>query len=356
MPPTTTNELPHFEVAQALTDARKRYEKIVRGDRSKIRIAGFALLAVGALQAGIALWAWFKGNFATPLRIPWVAQGGLSMVFGVLALANSFTACIFAAILHGIGAVVSFRTGDTIAVAIEIAVVVVSVRGLLGVMATNNRLANPEASDPLSAYYNAFVRLLVRVMKADGHLDDRERQRIAEFCDVMQLTGYEQQRVINAAAGEWVDVSAAAQSYLRHATQLGLRQPERQLIIGALAIAAADGVLASEEEGVLGELAQAVGMPDQELRTMIEQERATIGELDELHARLVLNVEPSDGLPQIQRSYKALMHEFDEARFAHLGSRLSEHIKQRREVIQRAFRLLTSSSHGSGEEEASTGS
>lgn len=331
-------------------------------DRGKVAGAGVTLIIVGCLQLlmGLALAGGaLKMRYADVLGIATLVEGVITLICGIMTLRNSYGAAVFGLVLSCIGLLLSVLSFNLIGIGIRTAIVILVGRGVNAIKQINSRImyhsavatmpppAAPapapkpaEQANPLVAYYHHFVTLLVQVMGADGHLDRRERQKIAQICDAMSISEYERERVIQNAERHPVAVGQQAKSYLALAEQLAVSSPKWQLMVAAVAVASADGVIAEAEEKVILEIGRALGLPSEEIWPVLAEEQVDLDKLSTDQARNLLNVKEDATADQIEQAHSTLSAELAKGDYAHLGQRLTQFLVERQKVLDRAKEVL----------------
>ena len=316
----------------------------VPADRRRVLGAGVTLIVLGGLQllGGIALAA---GGLDVPLAsvlgLVTAGEGVLNLVLGILTLRNSYAAAVTGLVLSILGLLGTLLSFNLIGIIIRGVVVGLIAGGVSALRNVNLRIAVATQENPLVAYYHYFVPLLTRVMAADGHLDLRERQKIVEVCNGMSISAYEQRRLIErASAPQAFDAAEVTRRYLEAARQVGLPSPERQLLIAAVAVAGADGVLAEAEERLIRDMGKTMAVSSGEIDALIAQQQLSMDELTPVLARRLLNVSPNQPFEQITASYQRLAGDLQKQSFSHLGAKLGEIAERRRQVLDRAYALL----------------
>jgi uncharacterized tellurite resistance protein B-like protein len=317
-------------------------------DRGKVTGAGVTLIIIGALQlvAGLALYSGALGHIPNIkiIGIGAAIEGVLNILLGILTLKNSYPAAVIGLVLNSLALLVTLLSLNIIGIAIRGAAVAVIARGVGALKGINNRIAEPVQQNPLTAYYHHLIPLLVRVIGADGHLDRRERGKIAVICNAMQISRYEEHRLVNAATkqGGTLDIRDAVDKYLTRARTIQLPNPEHQLITAAIAVAGADGVIVAEEEQVIYQIGDALRLSREDVAARLAAHRAKLDHLDINMAREILNV-TANALPEeIEASYNTIKSEMQPQNYAHLGSNLGDYVNQRAAILEKAVQLLRS--------------
>jgi tellurite resistance protein len=203
------------------------------------------------------------------------------------------------------------------------------------------RVATPEKPDALEAYYHNLLQLLVWVMRADGHCDRRELRKIRTTCDALRLSDWERDVVLASAnLDSRQDLRDAAARYLDAAAAVGLADPGRSLLVVALAVAGADGVIAAEEADAVRELAKLVRVPADEAQRLLLQQQLHLEVLDATRALELLHLETGATPEQVLKAHGTLAAELQESRFQHLGTSLADLVRQRLAMLDRSRDLL----------------
>lgn len=315
----------------------------VKADRGKVIAAGVALIVVGLLQLGLgaALTGFgVYGQRGLYLVLATGIEGLLSVALGIFTLRNAYGAAVTGVVLNGFGLLLAVFTGNLGAIGVRLVLLIIVGAGALALRKINRRVDSGVSGSPLTTYYHHVVPLLVRVMAADGHLDQRERQKIREVCDAMQISRYEQQRLIEQSARATAfDVRARARSYLAEARQLGLSAPEQQLIVAALAVAGADGVIVEPERELIEQIGEALGLAAEDVAAQLATYEAELRDLDAVGARKLLGLGPAAGDAEIEKAYQRLAAVLEPQAYGHLGAQLGRHVQERAEVLRRAREL-----------------
>ncbi|MFH2005734.1 MAG: TerB family tellurite resistance protein [bacterium] len=206
------------------------------------------------------------------------------------------------------------------------------------------RVVEPEKKDPLEAYYHNLLQLLVWVMRADGHCDRRELGKIKTTCDAMRMSSWERDFVLRSANLEdRAELKTASKRYLQSAAAAGIPDPGDHLIVVALAVAGADGVVVDQEEEAVRQLAKLVGVKEPLVDTLVGQQRLHLEALDVDRARDLLHVD-SDATPDaITAAHDTLAAELQSFQYDHLGTGFASTLNARLSALTRARDLLTRS-------------
>jgi tellurite resistance protein len=317
----------------------------VQLDRGKVLGAGITLIVMGGLQllaaAALAMIGLDRIQMAGVIAVAALIEGTVTITLGIFTLRNSYPAAVTGLVLSSIGLALALISINPLAIGIRVAIVVLVYRGVSALKGVNLRIAAEAQPNPLTAYYHHFVPLLARVMAADGHLDRRERAKIVEVCDAMNISSYEQRQLIErAAAPQAFDVAEHTRAYAARAREIGLVNPQRQLLVAAIAVAGADGVIVEAEGKMLREIGAALGTPADEVDALVEQQRAKLAELTPELARKLLNVQPDAPPEHVKASYEALRKDLEARSYEHLGHALGREVAERRAVVERAYQLL----------------
>ncbi len=210
----------------------------------------------------------------------------------------------------------------------------------LALRKVDEEIATPDKSDPLEAYYHNLLALLVRVMGADGHCDRRELSKISRLCNNMNLSDYERDLVITSANDHPPEPLEDVVLRYRIAAEVAqIPDPAESLIVAALAVATADGILVPEERAVLEDMAKLLDV-NANLYEAALAAHATPSKLDEETARSLLNVTPDDSAKALEAAYRSLRTELHAAHYNHLGSHLADTLTQRLILVDEAYDLL----------------
>ena len=222
------------------------------------------------------------------------------------------------------------------------AILAVVAKGVNALKAINARIDAPKQQSPLVEYYHHFVPLLGWVMTADGHMDRRERAKIATICNTMGISPYERDRLLRRATSpQNFDVNAQTARYLELARAIDLATPDWQLLIAAVAVAGADGVVADGEAHVIREIGAAAGIDPEDVNGLLAQATVTPAEMDREQARQLLAVDEAASPATIEAAHKSLSEGLAQGHYGHLGQRLEAFVEARREILDRARALLS---------------
>ncbi len=201
-------------------------------------------------------------------------------------------------------------------------------------------IASADKSDPLQVYYHNLLQLLVHVMRADGHCDRRELSKITRLCDNMNLSDYERDLVIESTNDHPLEpLSDVIPRYRMAADLAHIPDPAQSLIVAAVAVAAADGVLASEERAAIEDMAKHLDV-DATLYEAALAAHAPPDQMSEDLARTLLNVTADTDATELDSAYQTLRAELNAAHFAHLGHRLAKTLNERLILVDEAYDLL----------------
>jgi len=210
----------------------------------------------------------------------------------------------------------------------------------LALRKVDEEIATPDKSDPLEAYYHNLLHLLVRVMRADGHCDRRELSKIARLCNDLNLSDYERDLVI-ASANEHPPepLKDVVIRYRIAADVAQIPDPAQSLIVAALAVATADGVLVDEERTVIEDMAKHLNVNAALFEAALAA-HAPPDHMSEDYARSLLNVTARADAPEIEAAHQSLRSELHAAHYNHLGSRLAKIVNERLILVDDAYNLL----------------
>jgi tellurite resistance protein len=201
-------------------------------------------------------------------------------------------------------------------------------------------IATPHKSDPLEAYYHNLLGLLVRVMRADGHCDRRELSKISRLCNDMNLSDYERDLVVTSANEHPAEPLEDVVMRYRIAAEVAqIPDPTQSLVVAALAVATADGILVPEERAVLEDLAKLLDV-DAALFEAALGPHAPPDSMNEDFARSLLNVTENDPAETVAEAYRSLRSELHAAHYTHLGSHLAQTLNKRLLLVDEAHDLL----------------
>ncbi len=109
------------------------------------------------------------------------------------------------------------------------------------------------------------VAVLTAGLAADGSVDDRERAYLRAYADRRGVDGGQVEQMISAALERRLEVPAP---------KTGAEAEE--MLRGLIRMCLADGVIADSERALLASFGRRLGLHDQELRTMIKEERLAL--------------------------------------------------------------------------------
>jgi len=398
----TANETPSTDATDSVIE--RHPNAYVASDHGMVTWAGGLLIAAGAVELAFAIALIARPGFLGQLDeivrniliFAALGEGWVILACGVLTLRNWYAAAVTGLVLMClalavwvanvvlVGLAVGFDDSafftDLVVTGIRVLLVVVVAYGVGAVKRINQRIgwygelalrpptpASPEdrwaparaaagasakavagttppesvPANPLIPYYHLFIRLLVRVMRADGLLDRRERLKIAEVCDAMQISSYERDRVILAAGLDPAsDIEEQTRRYVEAAEALEIPGPRWQLVLAAIGVAGADGVIELSEQQVVLDIGAAVGIAEGEIRTILDQQVVDPDHLDAEEARRLLAL-PEGATPgEIEGAHESLSSSFAEGDYLHLGGRLEDFVTERQRVLDGARAVL----------------
>jgi tellurite resistance protein len=204
------------------------------------------------------------------------------------------------------------------------------------------RVVEPEKKDPLEAYYHNLLQLLVWVMRADGHCDRRELRKIKTTCNAMHMSSWERDFVLRSAnVDDRAELKTASKRYLQSAGAAGISDPGDQLIVVALAVAGADGVVVEQEEQAVRQLAKLVAVKEPFVDTLLQQQKLHLEALDVDRARALLHVDADATPDAVTEAHDTLATELQGSQYDHLGTGFASTLQARLDVLTRARDLLT---------------
>ncbi len=317
----------------------------VRGDSSRVLVAGTVMICSGAIQVilGVLKLSLLAGATDGALEqgfaILSLIAGAMTVVLGTAALRNDYDAAQFALYTALTCAVVEIFSFDLLLSVMNAAVLGVLLWAVRGLRQVNARIAAPEQKNPLTGLYHHLLPLLVHAMKIDGHVDRRERRRISQICDSMNISHYEQARLIDTAAEDEIDLQAHVTGYLSAAERAEVSGPKFQLMVACMAVVGADGVVAREEEALIREIAKAAGLRARDAEQLLRNQQTKLQQMTPGTARAVLGLEGEQDYASVKAAYDELSAEL-ERDFSHLGQGLTVYVAERKTILDEALRLL----------------
>ena len=318
-----------------------KYENAsIEDDRRKVVIAGVMLMFIAVLQVLFAFVVLADAGLPEWLYYVTMIEAAVTLVLGIFVLRNSFVALTVALVLQGLGAVSVLISFNVVGIAIKAGILVVLWRAREAIQRINLRIDAPEQPNPLVAWYHEFIPLMVRVMSADGHIDHREKQKIAEICNSMKISEYERDRVLGRDDDANTPVQKLIDRYTVKSKAVGMANPMHKVVVAAVVVAGADGIIVPEEEKLIREIGAAGGMDAAEVEALLAQHRAKLEDIDAETARKLLNVDADADAEAIRESYEAFAAELREPSFSHVGSAMEKYAGERLKMLDKAYAIL----------------
>ena len=233
-------------------------------------------------------------------------------------------------------------SGNILAIVIRTPIWIAVLSGYQALKRIDTRVAKPEQTSPLTQYYHYVIPLLVHVMRSDQHIDPRERTKIYEACNQMNISSYERRRLVEEAIRRpSINVDIMVRRYLVSSRAIGQPSPERKLLLMALSVAEADGILLPQEVDAVHEIGRALGVPKDEVESLLLEHIPDEGPLSEERARYVLGVPKTASPWDIESAYQTLLKDLDPAEYAHIGALIAHQVKQRRALVEQAYAVVS---------------
>lgn len=263
---------------------------------------------------------------------------------GVLARSPSMLVALVALIATASGFIVLVIVGHWIGAVVTAGAKLLVLNAILSLRRMKHMVWEEAERNPLVAHYRLLVRLLVRMMAADRHVDRREAETIMRVCNSLRISKDAQRQFVEEALdeveGEASELEPHARRYLELADEAGIPHPQRTALMAAAAVASADGVIGDVEEAELHSLGSALQLEEAEVSRVIAQHRARLNELTPELARQLLNVDHSATELDLQEAYRAVIDDLQIDDYDHLGKGLVDYAEQRRAIVERAYELL----------------
>lgn len=135
-------------------------------------------------------------------------------------------------------------------------------------------LTNPTSAQIMDNLANAARQAVVSIIRADGHIDDAEKQAAVEVMTSYTDTPYAMQHL------EWDLANLPAHGLVEHMTNCaGILNPHgKEALLGAcLRLAASDGDVAREEIDLINQAGLALGMTQNHITGVLNAARTNIG-------------------------------------------------------------------------------
>lgn len=322
--------------------------KDVEADQFKVNLAGGLLIVLGIVQ--VVVGGWLVAEISGARRVDsiikvmaysLVIEGVLTIACGVGTRKNSSGWALTGLILTSLGAGMAMLSANIIAIIIRAPIWIAVLSGYQALKRIDTRVAKPEQTSPLTQYYHYVIPLLVHIMRADQHIDRRERAKIYEACNQMNLSGYERRRLVEEAIKRpEINVEIMVKRYLVSSRAIGQPSPERKLLLMALSVAEADGILLPQEVDAIHKIGRALGVPQDEVDSLLLEHIPDDGPLNEERALYVLGVPKTSSPWDIESAYQALLKDLDPAEYEHIGALVAHQVKQRRTLVEQAYRVV----------------
>lgn len=331
-------------------------------EQNRVSAAGLGLLTVALVQGGIANiglpWSdsYVRGNpyldslgiLSPQIGLSYallVVSGVLIVLAGLMAFYRSRLAA-YAALIGCIASLVLLALRQSwVGVVFQAGAITLVIVGIRALHAMRARLAAEGDRNPLVAQYRDLLKLLVRMMAADEHIDRRECAEVMKVCDSLKISRKLQKQFLEEALddyddGKLGDLDTIAERYRQKAESSGLPHPNRTALMAAAAVAAADGVFGAEEQQELERLGSALGASPRDVEAIIVEQKAKLEKLTPELARQLLGLEPGATPLELDEAYAALRDDLNPTDFAHVGESLQLVAKERLELVDKAYATL----------------
>lgn len=262
----------------------------------------------------------------------------------VLARSPTMLVALVALVAAAAGFIVLVIVGHWIGAIVSAGTKLLVLNAVLSLRRIKHMVWEEAERNPLVAHYRLLVRLLVRMMAVDRHVDRREAETIMRICNSLRISKDAQRQFVEEALDEVEDeesdLEPHARRYLELAEEAGIPHPQRTALMAAVAVASADGVIGDAEEDELHSLGSSLELDKGEVSRVIAQHRASLNDLTPELARQLLNVESTASSLELEEAYRAVIDDLQLDDYDHLGEGLVDYADQRRAIVERAFELL----------------
>ncbi len=187
-------------------------------------------------------------------------------------------------------------------------------------------------------YFFTFFTLLGKMAKADGNISKQEGDYLISLIHKMQLNPEQKTDALNYfnnAKNEPKTVAELAQQF--HLISQRSPQIERQMMYQLIGMAAVDGIISSQEEAIIHEVARIFGIPQTEIDHILSS--FTASSEKSYH---ILGVDKQSSDADIKHAYKTLIKEChpDVLRSKGLPPAMQKTAQQRFYDIQNAWNSI----------------
>jgi uncharacterized tellurite resistance protein B-like protein len=296
-----------------------------------VAVAADKLAAGSRLTADLFVWA---GVITVVMGFVYV---GLAMgISSKQSLGAAKAAFIICCIELGFG-VLSF---NIITIALNVVKVVLVYRGYKSLQIIVSRVDQPEQENPVTAYYHAFIPLLVHVMMADQVISNEEIKAMEKMCDSVDLSDLERARIFDRAKTDKAPITELVERYMDAAQKMGMQHPVEHLMEAITKMAAADRVFRESERQVIRKIGITAGMDTAAIERKIREATSKMTIEGAAEARELFDLDADFDQATLEAAYRNKMAQSDPAQFAHLGRDVVAKIEQRREALKRAYATL----------------
>jgi len=323
----------------------------VYSDFAAVRFAVLALLAAFAVQLIIGIYLIGRGlpgiepRTATRVGLFSLVEAAflLGLAWGAYKMRSE--AVLGGMVLTCFGVVTSLITMQPVIIVINLLLVLAIFKGHRALVKMNQRIESETQTNPMTRYYHRMIPILVRVMGADGHVDRRERNKISQLCNNMNISTYERNYLIKRASRTARQASPASlklliEQFLAAGEALDHVIPDLECMYAALAVIESDGVVLPEEVDILQDIGSYLGWDLEEMKQFVLQNRTDLKELDLDKAYEILGLSESATMQQIERAHQDFIAEMNAEQFKHIGTPLGDNVEKRRQILDRAYQVL----------------
>jgi len=203
------------------------------------------------------------------------------------------------------------------------------------------RRVGEEQQKRTKEYYEAFISILVYVMKADGNVNPDEVDRAKRYCNATGLTENEKDVFFRKAMDLTVfDVAEAVRRYLETAEAISVGWPQDRLMAAIAEVVVEDGDVGRPEEKIIYEIAQAMDYPSGNVPHKLKVARDKIKDENKKEALYVLGASEYSTREEIQALYRGLKEQYHPSRLSEVTPKMQAEMREELNDLEWAYTQL----------------
>ncbi len=203
------------------------------------------------------------------------------------------------------------------------------------------RRVGKEQEKQAKEYYEAFISILVHVIKADGNVSPDEIYRAKRYCNAACLTENEKDALFQKAMDAPVfDVAEAVRRYLETAEAISVGWPQDRLMAAIAEVVIEDGDVGQPEEKIIYEIAQALDYPSGNVPHKLKVAREKIKAENKKEALYVLGASEYSTHEEIDALYINLKEQYDPSRLSVVSPEMQAEMREELNDLKWAYNQL----------------